>query len=306
MAANIHISLSAEPIFNLGSFVITNSMFTGVIVSSLIIITAFAINRSLKPTNKPTGLQNFGEMLVEAFFQFCYMITNDMKKARLFLPFIATFFLFILLNNWSGLIPGVGSIMVPIPEPPQHETVTSTTPTFGVVQAADTDSSNDTHSESNSTDENHYQDSQEAHAEEKSEHHAVMTPIFRANTADLNTTIALGLLTIVFVQMFGFMHLQLGYLGKFFNFSSPIMFFVGLLEIISEFAKIISFAFRLFGNVFAGEVLIAVLLYITKVVIPIPFYGLELFVGMMQALVFSMLSLVFYNMATQSHAEHEH
>ena len=79
------------------------------------------------------------------------------------------------------------------------------------------------------------------------------------------------------------------------------MFFVGILEIISEFAKVISFTFRLFGNIFAGEVLLAVILALVPVIAPMPFYGLELFVGFIQALVFAMLSLVFFNMASESH-----
>ncbi len=80
------------------------------------------------------------------------------------------------------------------------------------------------------------------------------------------------------------------------------MFFVGILELMGEFTKIVSFAFRLFGNIFAGEVLLVVISFLTKVVAPMPFYGLELFVGFVQALVFAMLSLVFFNMATEGHS----
>ncbi len=298
MAAGLHISLSAEPVAYLGNFAITNSMLTGLLVSALLILFAIAVNVSLdSQTNKPKGLQNFAELLVESFYNFCNMIANDTKKAKLFLPFIATFFLFIMLNNWTGLIPGVGSIMVPIPESPSHSSATiaeETVPEVVVVT--------EEHGEEITTKVSVV----EKPAEEAEEVHVKKTALFRAQTADLNTTIALGLLTIALTQVFGFKYLKLGYLKKYINFSSPIYFFVGILELVSEFAKIISFAFRLFGNIFAGEVLIAVLLHLTKVVIPIPFYGLELFVGMMQALVFSMLSLVFYTMATQAHEEHEH
>ena len=86
-------------------------------------------------------------------------------------------------------------------------------------------------------------------------------------------------------------------------FKNPILTFVGLLELIGELAKIISFAFRLFGNIFAGEVLLIVTSFLVPFVVPTPFYGLELFVGFIQALVFSMLTLVFLNLAT-THAEH--
>ena len=134
--------------------------------------------------------------------------------------------------------------------------------------------------------------------------HVVKAPIFRPGSADLNTTLALAIVSVIVTQIFGLMALKFSYLKKFFNFSSPIDFFVGILEIISEFAKIISFAFRLFGNIFAGEVLLVVIAFLIPVVLPMPFYGLELFVGFIQALVFAMLSLVFFNMATQSHEEH--
>lgn len=297
MAAGLHISLSAEPVYYIGNFAITNSMLTGAIVSAALILFAIVVNVTLDTkTTKPKGLQNFAELVVESFYNFCNMITQDSKKSKLFLPFIATFFLFIMFNNWTGLIPGVGTIMVPIPESPEHANVI-----VPEVSAQEAEVITTQHGEEVVT-----QVAEEHSAEESEEGHAKTTALFRAQTADLNTTIALGLITIFLTQVFGFKYLKLGYLKKYFNFSSPIMFFVGILELVSEFAKIISFAFRLFGNVFAGEVLIAVLLYLTKVIIPIPFYGLELFVGMMQALVFSMLSLVFYTMATQSHDEHAH
>jgi F-type H+-transporting ATPase subunit a len=129
----------------------------------------------------------------------------------------------------------------------------------------------------------------------------VFVPYLRAGTADLNTTIALALISFTLIQIFGVQYSHLGYFKKFFNFSSPIDFFVGVLELISEIGKIISFAFRLFGNVFAGEVLLVVISALVPILIPMPFYGLEIFVGLVQALVFAMLSLVFYNIATQHH-----
>src|SRR5262249_28496262 len=144
-------------------------------------------------------------------------------------PFIATFFLFILLNNWCGLIPGVGTI--------------------GFFE------------------------------HEAKEGAAVFVPYFRAGTADLNTTLALGLISVICIQAFGVMYQKLGYFSKFINFSSPIGFIVGILEIVSEISRVISFAFRLFGNIFAGEVLLAVIGFLVPVIGPMPFYGLELFVG---------------------------
>lgn len=127
-------------------------------------------------------------------------------------------------------------------------------------------------------------------------------PILRAATADLNTTIALALIAMVAVQYFGFSIAGPHYSSRFLNFKSPIMFFLGILELISDFSKIISFAFRLFGNIFAGEVLLAVLAFLIPFVVPLPFITMELFVGFIQALVFSMLTAVFLNVAV-SHGE---
>ncbi len=130
------------------------------------------------------------------------------------------------------------------------------------------------------------------------EGHRAFTPIFRAGTADLNTTLALAIIAMIVIQVSGLRTLGASYIKKFINFSNPIYFFVGLLEIISEFSKVISFAFRLFGNIFAGEVLLTVIAFLMPVFAPLPFMGLELFVGFIQALVFSMLTTVFLSLAT--------
>ncbi|MDO8443954.1 MAG: F0F1 ATP synthase subunit A [bacterium] len=130
-------------------------------------------------------------------------------------------------------------------------------------------------------------------------------PLFRSGNADLNTTLALAILTIVLVQVYGIMAIGFGqYSGKFFNFKNPILLFVGMLELMSEFSRIISFSFRLFGNIFAGEVLLAVITMLLPYVGPVPFYMLEIFVGFIQALVFTMLASVFIKLAITSHSEH--
>ena len=108
------------------------------------------------------------------------------------------------------------------------------------------------------------------------------------------------------IELFGFQALGLSYLTKFFNFSEGAMgFFVGLLELISEFVRIIAFSFRLFGNIFAGEVVLGVMAYLFAYLLPLPFYGLELFVAFMQAFIFSVLTLVFMSLATISHGGHD-
>jgi F-type H+-transporting ATPase subunit a len=96
------------------------------------------------------------------------------------------------------------------------------------------------------------------------------------------------------------------HLGKFFNFSNPINFFIGILELISELAKIISLSFRLFGNVFAGEVLLTIIFSLAPYIVPLPFMGLELFVGLIQAFIFAMITLVSISLHTAIHGEEEH
>ena len=127
-------------------------------------------------------------------------------------------------------------------------------------------------------------------------------PLFRPPTADLNTTLGLAIISILAIQFFGIRALGLfSHLGKYFSFKDPLSFFVGVLEIIQEFSRILSFSFRLFGNIFAGEVLLSVMAFLMPLIVPIPFLGLELFVAFIQALVFSMLTAVFLSLAIAKH-----
>jgi F-type H+-transporting ATPase subunit a len=131
-------------------------------------------------------------------------------------------------------------------------------------------------------------------------------PLLRSGAADLNFTLALGVIAVVGINLFGILAIGIkSHAGKFFNVKGPIDFFVGILEFISEFAKIVSFSFRLFGNVFAGEVLLTIVAFLVPYVIPLPFLFLEIFVGFIQAFVFSMLALVFVAIATTEHDAHE-
>jgi len=128
-----------------------------------------------------------------------------------------------------------------------------------------------------------------------------LIPIFRGATADINTTLALALISVGAIQYYGIKSMGANYLQKFFTLKNPIHTFVGLLEFISEFAKIISFAFRLFGNIFAGEVLLTVIGTMIPFLASLPFIGLEIFVGFIQSLVFVMLTLVFLKLAVEAH-----
>jgi len=118
-------------------------------------------------------------------------------------------------------------------------------------------------------------------------------PLFRSPAADLNFTLAFAVISVILSNVLGaaavgtFAHLK-----KFFNISNPIAFFIGILELVSEIAKVISLSFRLFGNVFAGEVLLTIVFSLAPYLVPLPFMMLELFVGLIQAFLFAMLTLV--------------
>lgn len=131
-------------------------------------------------------------------------------------------------------------------------------------------------------------------------------PLLRSPGSDLNFTLALAISSVVGANLLGVFAIGLGpQLSKYFNFTGPIQFFIGILELVSEGAKMVSFSFRLFGNVFAGEILLMIVGYLVAYVVPLPFMLLELFVGFIQAFVFAMLTLVFLGLHTTAHGEHE-
>lgn len=302
-ATGLHISISAEPVFNLGGLTITNSILTSLIVSALLITFALITHSKLKQTNRPSGIQNFAEWVVESLLGLAHSVTDSHEKSGRFLPWIGTFFLFILLNNWLGLFPGVGTIGVTHEVKPT-EIHAEAVPEVHAQETAVPEQDQIIIDEEGAAVEDTLLEAQGDATHEVEEPHTTFVPILRPGTADLNTTLALAIISVIVTQFMGIKYGGLGYFGKFINFSSPIMFFVGILELVSELGKIISFAFRLFGNIFAGEVLLVVISFLIPLVVPLPFYGLEVFVGFIQALVFAMLSLVFFNMATQSHEAH--
>jgi F-type H+-transporting ATPase subunit a len=131
------------------------------------------------------------------------------------------------------------------------------------------------------------------------------TSLFRSAAADLNFTLAFAVISVIVTNIIGMASVGVfKHIGKFFNFKSPIDFFIGILELISEIAKIISLSFRLFGNVFAGEVLLTIITFLAPYFIPLPFLFLELFVGMIQAFIFAMITLVSISLHTATHGEH--
>ena len=262
---SVHISLAAEEIFRLGPLPVTNSLLTTWFVLIFLIVLALIINSRLKMV--PSNLQIFAEMMVGGLHSLFEQILHE--KNNKYYPYLATIFIFIIFQNWSGLLPGVGTI--------------------GLYKSEGHTQTNAVYAVANEIEE----------IEVQQEPQTSFVPLFRSGTADLNTTLALALMTIIYIQFAGLKTLGASYLKKFFNFSNPIFTFVGILEMISEISRIISFAFRLFGNIFAGEVLLTVIAFLIPILAPIPFLGLEIFVGFIQAIVFSMLSAVFFSLATE-------
>ncbi len=246
----MHVSIAAETLFYIGPFPVTNSILVTWITIVLFVVAIVLIRT--KKNIVPTGLQNVFEYVLEMFYNMVRDVFESEKKAQRFFPLIVTIFLFVLIINWLGLLPGVGSIGFFRPEG----------------------------------------------------EHTAFVPLFRGASADLNTTIALALVSVGFTQIFSIRELGIwGFLKRFIKLKSPIMFFVGILELIAEVAKIISFSFRLFGNIFAGEVLLAVMFFLIPFIVPLPFLFLEIFVGLIQAIIFALLTLFFIKIAV---TEEEH
>ena len=142
--------------------------------------------------------------------------------------------------------------------------------------------------------------------EEDGKELAILIPYFRSMNTDINSPLSIAVWAMIFIEFWGITALGVfKYAGKFLNFSSPIYFFVGILEFIAELARVISFTFRLFGNMLAGEILLLVMTFLAPFLVALPFYGLEVFVGVIQAFVFAMLTLVFAVLAVSAHEGHD-
>jgi F-type H+-transporting ATPase subunit a len=244
----LNISLSAEDVFHIWGFAVTNATLLAFIVVVVLTILAIIIRKKLAVV--PGILQNVAEVVLEGALGLMDTVLGDRKRSEQYLPLVLTIFCFVLFSNWFGLIPGVESVMVG--------------------------------------------------------HGADAVPLLRSPASDLNFTLALALIAVIMVNILAAM--KMGFMTRasvFFNFSSPINFFVGILELISEFARIISFTFRLFGNVFAGGVLLAIMALLVPYLVPLPFMFLEVFVGFIQAFIFGMLTLIFVALATTPHEGEE-
>lgn len=242
----MNISLSAETIFHIGSFPVTNTILMSWIASLLILIVLLLVSKKLK--NVPSKFQGLVEVIFEVAISMISQIIHSKEKSKIFFPLVFTIFIFILLSNWLGIVPGVGSIGI-----------------------------NEVHNGKE-----------------------VFVPLFRTANSDINITLAFAIISVIITHIFGIITIGfLKYVSKYMSFKKGfIYFFVGMLELVGELAKFLSFSFRLFGNIFAGEVLLIVIAFLIPYIAPIPFLGLEIFVGLIQALIFAMLTLVFLEMAT--------
>ncbi len=253
--SSISISLASETVATIGIFEVRNTMLMAWLTMLALCATAFALSRT-KFALIPGRLQTAAELAIGGLYDLFASVVQDDRLARTFFPLVTTMFVYIVLGNWLGILPGVGSI------------------TIDMVHKG----------------------------------HTEAIPLFRSMNADVNMTLAIAMIAIAAVQFYGV--LELGffrYTSKFLvpPWKNPMGTFVGFLEIVSELSRMVSFTFRLFGNIFAGEVLLIVISYLVPYIAPVPFLGMELFVGLIQGLVFSLLTTVFLKIAVTDHASHE-
>ncbi len=260
--------LPAEAVFCLFGFPVTNSIIGAWLTIIVLVGFSYIVTHRMKVV--PGRLQSAFEFLLGWLYNLCRRVAGE-ENGRRFFPVVATIFLFVAFNAWLSLIPGFGSITI--------------------INAEG--------------------------------HHV---HLLRGANTDINVPLALALISFIFVEYFGLKSLGIRYLRKFINvgqffssigqvvkgqlraglsglFSGFINIFVGLLETLSEFIRIVSFTFRLFGNMTAGEILLLIAAFLIPWVFAIPFYGLELLVGFVQALIFGGLTLVFLTLAVAHEPE---
>ncbi len=267
-----HIALPSERLFEVAGFPITNTLIAAWLSIIVLAVLFYVCTRKMKLI--PGKLQNLAEMAVEALLSFVKSVAGE-KHARLLFPVVATIFIYVITNAYLALLPFFGTIVV-----------------TGQAGTA--------------------------------------VPLFRSANTDINVPLSIAVMSFIFVEFWGMKSLgAFRYLGEFFNFGQIgrgvkelfkgkirpaitniafgfINLFVGMLEIFSHLIRIISFTFRLFGNMTAGEMLLLVSAFLIPLIFTIPFYGLELLIGFIQALIFAGLTLVFGTIAVAPmHEEQE-
>ena len=300
-----HIQLPAEVVFHTGIFFngqevnITNTIMAVLLADVILLLIALGVRLATRQEDSvPKGISGAVEALLEALYNLTEGTAG--KWTKQIFPVFATITLMVLVWNWTELIPGVDSIgwIEPV-----HAEGVHGYPKEELLPGVFTIVKDDGHAEEASAAEGEHAEGEEA------DHGYMIVPFVRVASTDLNFTIALALIAVAAVQYIGFRSNGIGYLTKFWNtktlFSKPIFgvidFAVGILELISEIAKILSFSFRLFGNIFAGSVLLFVIGSLVPVFAQSGFLMLEFFIGLIQAIVFGMLTMVFMAQATESH-----
>lgn len=283
-----HVQLAAEKI-QIGQLPIPNTMIATWLSMVVLVVLAWLGTRKMEQI--PSGLQNLVEAVLETILGTIESIA-DPKKSRDLYALIATIFLFVVISNWMGLLPGYGTVMAK-PAPERNPVIAA----VDTHEAVDIPKASGEHTATASG------------FSAATNHGPEWAPLLRSAATDLNTTIALAIISVLATQLFGFRYLGWRYLARYVNFSGQgflkiINGFVGLLEIISELAKLISLSFRLFGNIFAGEVLVLVITFLVPFLLVLPFFGLEIFVGLLQGFVFAVLTLIFTVVATAEHGGH--
>jgi F-type H+-transporting ATPase subunit a len=264
------ISAPPETLFFIGPLPITNSLLLS-IISGAVVITFFLL-AARHPRLIPRPLQNLIEWMTQGLLNICEEVAGR-ENGRRFFKWVAAIFFLVLIANWWSVIPGIGTIGIKNAEIPGCEGVNEINTIFLTGQYSN-----------------------------------CYTPLLRPPSTDLNFTLALALITVIMTQVYGFRILGVGkQLGRYFTLKDgPIGLVVGLLELLLEPLRVISLSFRLFGNVFAGEVLLIVIGFLLPVLGPIPFYFLEIFVGFIQAYVFAFLALMYFTLGTTPHGHEDH
>ena len=258
-----HPHLAAPELFHIGGWPVTNTMIATWITCIFLIVVSALVTRRMKLI--PGRLQMVFEAILGWMYDFCVGIAGE-KLARQVFPVVCTIFLFVLFNAYLSLVPGFGSILITV--------------------------------------------------------HGTEEELIRAANTDVNTTLAIAVVSVLYTLVMGIGAMGPGFFRQYFNFgpffrslgqifkgkfdlmaifNGLIEIFVGLLEWLGFWIRVISFTFRLFGNMTAGEILLLIIAFLVPWVVPTIFYGLELLIGFVQALVFAGLTAVFTSLAVTPH-----
>jgi F-type H+-transporting ATPase subunit a len=298
--------------------VILNTLFTAWVIIAILLVSVVLIVR--KRSLVPSGAYNALEAIIEFIDGFCEAIAGS-TNARRFFPLVATLLIYIAFANWFSLLPVFNTIGIFEPLGAEKAEFHKNATVFeggGVklikpgaedikVEAGDCEQLTD-EEEAVACREHAIEQSTEGKVDGNREA-GVLVPYLRGINTDLMTPASFAIVSVLLIQWWGITSLGFfRYASKFINFKGPIDFFVGFLESVAELAKLISFSFRLFGNLLAGEILLLVMTFLIPLVstLLVIFYGLELFVGLIQAFVFAALTLVFASLAVVHHGGGEH